>query len=119
MAQKSRVREITITDDRGAFTSFFKKITGEKSDFEIKGLASLRSLLSNEKARIIHVIKTKNPKSIYDVAKMLSRDFKSVSQDVKVLEEFGFIDLINESTGNRKRLKPVVIIDVLKIEIVI
>jgi|SRR3989338_1911596 len=119
MAQKTRIREITITDDRGAFTSFFKKITGDKSDFSFKGLASLRSLLSNEKARIIHVIKTRNPKSIYDLAKMLQRDFKSVSEDIKLLEEFGFIDLIKENTGKRERLKPIVIIDILKIEIVL
>ena len=119
MSQKPRVREITITDDRGAFTSFFRKITGEKSDFSLKSLASLRSLLSNEKARIIHVIKTRKPKSIYDVARMLQRDFKSVSQDIKLLEEFGFIGLIKENTGGRKRLKPVAVIDVLKIEIVL
>src|SRR3989338_4180930 len=116
MAQKNRVREITITDDRGAFTSFFKKITGDKSDFNLEGLSSLRSLLSNEKARIIHVIKTRNPKSIYDVAKMVQRDFKSVSDDIKLLEEFGLIDLIKESTGKRERLKPVAIIDILKID---
>ncbi len=119
MASKTRIREITITDDRGAFTSFFKKITGDKSDFNFKSLASLRSLLSNEKARLIHVIKTQNPKSIYEVSKMVQRDFKSVSEDIKLLEEFGFIDLIKENTGKRKRLKPVAIIDILKIEIVL
>ena len=119
MAQKTRVKEITITDDKGAFTSFFKKITGDKSDFNLEGLSSLRSLLSNEKARIIHVIKTRNPKSIYDVAKMVQRDFKSVSDDIKLLEEFGLIDLIKESTGKRERLKPVAIIDILKVEIIL
>lgn len=117
MSQKPRVREISITDDRGAFTSFFKRITGEKADFHLRGLESLRSLLSNEKARLIHVIKTRNPKSIYDLAKMVQRDFKSVSEDIKLLEEFRFIDLIKEATGQRKRLKPVVIVDTLKIEI--
>lgn len=119
MSTKTRTKEITITDDRGTFTSFFKKIAGDKSDYDFKGLASLRSLLSNEKARIINVIKTRNPKSIYDVAKMVQRDFKSVSQDIKLLEEFGFIDLIQENTGSRKRLKPVVVIDSLKIEIIL
>ena len=119
MAQKTRIKEITITDDKGAFTSFFKKITGDKSDFNLEGLSSLRSLLSNEKARIIHVIKTRNPKSIYDVAKMVQRDFKSVSDDIKLLEEFGLIDLIKEHTGKRERLKPVAIIDILKVEIIL
>ncbi|MBM3232381.1 hypothetical protein FJZ21_03335 [Candidatus Pacearchaeota archaeon] len=119
MAQKTRIKEITITEDRGTFSSFFKKFSSEKEGFDFKGLASLRSLLSNEKARIIHVIKSRNPKSIYDVAKLVNRDFKSVSEDIKLLEEFGFIDLIKESTGKRERLKPVIIIDTLKIDIVL
>ncbi|MEK6915680.1 MAG: hypothetical protein AABW89_04030 [Nanoarchaeota archaeon] len=119
MAQKSRIKEITITEDRGTFASFFKKISGEKDSLDFRGLASLRSLLSNEKARIIHVIKSRNPKSIYDVAKLLDRDFKSVSEDIKILEEFGIIDLIKESTGKRSRLKPIVIIDLLKIDLVL
>lgn len=118
MAQKSRTREITITDDRGAFTTFFKRIAGEKSDYDFKGLASLRTLLSNEKARILHTIKTRNPKSIYDVARIVQRDFKSVAQDVKLLEEFGFVDLVKERTGKRQRLKPILVVDSLKIEIV-
>lgn len=119
MAQKTRIKEITITEDRGTFTSFFKRLSGDKSDFDFKGLASLRSLLSNEKARILNVIKNKNPKSIYELSRLVDRDFKSVSEDIKLLEEFGFIDLIKENTGKRERLKPVLIIDTLKIDIII
>jgi len=119
MAQKTRIKEITITEDRGTFSSFFKKFSTDKKDFDFKGLASLRSLLSNEKARILHVIKTKAPKSIYNVSKLVGRDFKSVLEDINLLEEFGFIDLIKETTGKRERLRPVTIIDVLKIEIIL
>ena len=117
MAQKTKNLEITITDDKGAFASFFKRISGDKSDYDFKGLASLRSLLSNEKARILHAIKSRNPKSIYDVAKIVQRDFKSVNNDIKMLEQFGFIDLIKEKTGNRQRLKPVLIVNTIKIEL--
>ena len=119
MAQKQRIKEITITEDKGTFASFFKIISGDKKDLDFKSISSLRSLLSNEKARIIHIIKTKNPKSIYDVSKLVGRDFKSVSEDIKVLEKFGLIDLIKESTGKRTRLKPVSVIDVLKIDIIL
>ncbi len=117
MAQKTKSIEITITDDKGAFTSFFKRIAGDKSDYDFKGLASLRAILSNEKARILHIIKSRNPKSIYDVSKIVQRDFKSVNDDIKELERFGFIDLIKEKTGNRQRLKPVIVVDTIKIEL--
>jgi predicted transcriptional regulator len=117
MASKTKNLEITITDDKGAFSSFFNRVSGEKHDFDFKGLASLRSLLSNEKARIIHIIKTKNPKSIYEVSKLVQRDFKSVFSDISALEQFGIIDLVKEKSGSRERLKPILIIDTIKIEL--
>ncbi|MGV8142877.1 MAG: hypothetical protein ACP5NS_04590 [Candidatus Pacearchaeota archaeon] len=117
MAQKTKSLEITITDDKGTFSSFFKRVASDKSDYDFKSIASLRSLLSNEKARLIHVIKTKNPKSIYDLSKILGRDFKAVSEDIKLLEKFQIIDLVKEKTGNRDRLKPVVIVDSIKIDL--
>ena len=117
MAQKTKTREITIVSDKGAFGAFFKKFTGEKEDFDFQGLTTLRNLLSNEKARILHIIKTKKPNSIYGLARILKRDFKSVIEDVKLLEKFGFLDLIAEKSGKRQRLKPVVVVDSMNIEI--
>ena len=119
MAQRTKTREITITEEDGAFNAIFKRFTGEKKQYDFEGLASLRHLLSNEKARLLNVIKTKKPKSIYGLSKMLNRDFKSVSEDVKLLDRFGFIDLISEREGNRERLKPVIIVDSIAINIVL
>ena len=119
MAKKVRSRQITIIDDKGTFTSFFKKVAGEKADYDFDSIASLRSLLSNEKASILDVIKSKLLKSIYELARVLKRDFKSVSDDIKLLERFGFIDLIKEKTGKRERLKPVIVVDSINIEIVV
>jgi len=116
MAERSKTREITIVADRGSF-AFFKKPSGSKKDYDFEGLSAVRNLLSNEKARILHVIKTKSPKSIYDLSKILERDFKSVSDDIKLLERFGFIDLIAEKTGKRERLRPIIVVDSMKLEI--
>jgi predicted transcriptional regulator len=117
MAKKTKTRQIILTSERGAFNYFFKKFTGDKKEYDFKGLSTLRALLSNEKARILDVIKSKNPKSIYEISKITQRDFKSVSEDVKLLEQFGFIDLIQEKTGKRQRLKPVIVVDSINIEI--
>lgn len=116
MAEKIKTREITITDEGGAFNAFLKRFTGNKG-YDFEGLTLLRRLLSNEKARLLHFLKTKKPGSIYELAKMLERDFKSVSDDVKLFEKFGFIEMIAEKTGKRKRLKPVLVIDKLNISI--
>ncbi len=112
----TKTREINIVEESGAFRSFFKKITGEHAEYDFEGISALRKLLSNEKARILHIIKTKSPSSIYKLAKMLKRDFKSVNEDIKLLERFGFIDLLAEKTGKRERLKPILAVDSLRID---
>ena len=66
---------------------------------------------------MIHVIKVKKPTSIYNLSKILGRNFKSVSDDIKLLQRFGFIDLIKEKTRNRVRYRPEVVIDSLHIHL--
>jgi predicted transcriptional regulator len=110
MAEKTKTREITIIDEGGRFNVLFRKLAGE-ADFDFEGISLLRKLLSNEKARLLHTIKKNNPKSIYHLAKLVGRDFKSVISDIKILEKFGFIEMVAEKTGNRERLKPVLVID--------
>jgi predicted transcriptional regulator len=113
---KTKVREISIIESKGAF-SIFKNSLFSKEDYDFEGILSLRQLLSNEKARILHTIKTQKPNSIYDLAKKLKRGFKSVNDDVKLLERFGFIDLIREKVKNRVRLRPEIIVDTITIHL--
>jgi predicted transcriptional regulator len=113
---KTKVREITITQNKGTF-SLFRKSGKSKKNYDFEGVLALRQLLSNEKARILHEIKTTNPVSIYDLAKKLGRTFKSVNDDVKLLKRFGFINLVEEKTKNRKRLKPIILVDTIIINV--
>ena len=92
MAKQTKTINITVEESAGVFSSIFHRIKGEK---KTSGIASLRQLLTNEKARLLHVCKTKQPDSIYKLAKLLGRDFKAVRHDIKLLEQFGFIELIS------------------------
>lgn len=113
---KQKTREITITQSKGTF-SLFKKAKTSKKDYDFEGLSVLRKILSNEKARLLNAIKTQSPGSIYDLAKKLDRNFKSVSDDVKLLERMGFIELIEEKTKKRIRHKPVIVVDTVTLHI--
>jgi len=117
MAQKTKTREINITNESGTFATFFKKFTGETKEFDFEGISAFRRLLSNERARLLYVLKAKKPSSMYELSKLLGRDFKSVNEDIKLLERFGFIEMTEEKTGNRKRLKPSLVIDELTVKI--
>ncbi|MEX2017541.1 MAG: hypothetical protein WD876_03650 [Candidatus Pacearchaeota archaeon] len=107
---RTKTREITLAESKGAF-AIFTKLGFSKEDYDFKSLLALRQLLSNEKARILHVIKTYEPKSIYELAKRLDRGFKAVNDDVRLLHKFGFIEMTEEKTKNRKRLRPRVVVD--------
>jgi predicted transcriptional regulator len=61
------------------------------------------------------MIKTKKPRSLYHLARLLGRDFKAVSKDVSLLEKFGFIDFHRGKTGKREAKVPVLAIDQLNI----
>ncbi|HJX51096.1 MAG TPA: hypothetical protein VJ438_06560 [Candidatus Nanoarchaeia archaeon] len=111
----SKTRDISIYESKGAF--FFRKSKTTKADYDFSGIQALRQLLSNEKARILHVIKTQKPSSIYDLAKKLNRGFKAVNDDIKLLERFGFVELVEEKTKNRIRHKPEIVVDTVTINI--
>ncbi len=117
MAKQEKTRDIDIVDESGAFSTFFRRMTGEQASYDFEGIIALRKLLSNEKAKILHTLKIKKPSSIYELAKILKRDFKSVNDDIKLLERFGFIDLIAEKTGKRERLRPVLVVNSIHINI--
>ena len=111
---KTKTREITLEQSKGGF-SFIKKPKTSKEDFDFSGLLALRQLLSNEKARMLFVIKEQKPKSIYDLAKKLGRGFKAVNDDVKLLEKFGFVELVEEKTKKRIRHKPIIVVETVTI----
>ena len=112
----SKTREVTIIESKGAF-SIFKQSKISKKDYDFSGLLALRQLLSNEKARILHIIKNKKPASIYELAKVLGRGFKAVNDDLRLLERFGFIDLIEEKTKKRIRHRPEIVVDSVTIHV--
>jgi len=97
--------------------SLFTKSSISKEDYNFDELESLKRLLSNERARMLHTIKTKKPTSIYDLSKKLNRTFKSVFEDIKLLKRFGFINLVEEKINNRIRHRPEIVIDKLIINV--
>ena len=106
MAEKTRI--IEVYEKGGTFASVFRRFTGLKKDYNFSDMSLLRQLFSNEKARLLNVIKNKNPNSIYGLAKFLGRDFKTVREDILLLKKFGFIDLIEGKSGNRTTHKPII-----------
>lgn len=117
--KKTKTLFIDLNVVEGGIVSRFLTKKTKSTDYNPEDIELLRKLFSNEKTRILHTLKTKKPKSIYDLAKILGRDFKSVYSDLKFLERFGFIEFHSERVGKRESLKPILKIDSLKLELTI
>ena len=111
-----RVREIKIEvkpldEEIKDLASKIEKISkGKKISKEEKiifnSIEDLRKFLTPERIRLIHIIKTKKPHSIYKLAKLLGRDRKSVTIDLDILKTIGLIDLKKKSIKKRITMIP-------------
>jgi predicted transcriptional regulator len=83
------------------------KKKGLQKDDEIifVSLEAIARVFSKGRMEILRTIIQKHPKSIYELAKILDRDFKNVHTDVKLLADIGLIDL-KETGNNRNGLVP-------------
>jgi predicted transcriptional regulator len=68
-------------------------------DFETLG-----RVVTGARVQLLATIRTTKPKSIQELARFVKRDFKNVYQDVKLLCEFGLIEL--KGVGSRGSLAP-------------
>lgn len=68
-------------------------------DFETLG-----RVITGARLELLNNIRRLKPHSIQELARMVKRDFKNVYQDVKLLAEFGLIEL--KEDGPRKSAEP-------------
>jgi predicted transcriptional regulator len=71
---------------------------------EIVGFTSLeaaRNFLTRERLALLHVIKNRQPNSIYELARMTGRDLKNVQEDIGILERHGLVQIARRQHGSR------------------
>ena len=77
---------------------------------------AMRKILTDERMRILKVIKTEHPASIYELAKKLRRDIKNTFNNVQFLAQAGLVEL-KKTTDLRERTVPEVNYDKILLEI--
>lgn len=68
--------------------------------FEILG-----KVITGARLELLSVIRKSKPKSIQELARLAGRDFKNVYQDIKLLAQYGLIEL--KQQGPRKAATPI------------
>ena len=67
-----------------------------------ESMKTMRSFITDERLRILRTIKKYSPESIYELAKILKRDTKNVSDDIHFLSDLGLIEIKESKDGRRK-----------------
>lgn len=83
-----------------------KKSIQKDNELVFTGPETVAKVFSKTRLEILLTIINQDPRSIYDVAKILKRDFKNVHSDIKFLEEVGLIEL-QETNDARNGLRPI------------
>ncbi len=82
-------------------------LIGKKESISFRNIDVMRKVLTNKRLQLIKTIKKYKPNSIYELAKIVGRDAKSVNIDVKVLYKLGMIDL-KKTDKKRESITPTV-----------
>lgn len=106
--KKIKVQIKSLDDVLSNFVDVAKKIKKKKKVASSKGvylanLETARGIFTEARLQIISILKKKNPKSIYALAKLLKRDFKNVYTDVSFLSELGIISIEENKEGRREK----------------
>lgn len=86
-----------------------KKVSPQKGTY-VADVETARAIFTESRLRIVQVLKEKSPRSIYELAKLVSRDFKNVYEDVNFLVQMGMVRVEERKTG-RKQKKPILVCD--------
>lgn len=88
-----------------------------KAGVYFESLDVMRKAITHERLKILRVIKGKRPASIYELAKLLKRNLKNVSDDVHYLADLGLIELERGKSNGREKTLPIVNYDKILLEI--
>lgn len=84
----------------------------------LTSIEAARRLLTATRLNLLHAIRTKQPGSMYEVAKLVGRDLKNVQGDLRLLEKYGLVRMnAGHRAGKRRVRVPEVMFDEIALKI--
>lgn len=94
-----------------------KRVTRREGVY-FTSVEAARSLLTRNRLALLRAIREHRPRSIYQLAKVVKRDLKNVQADVRLLEEYGLIKLLEVRSPDNRRVKvPEVVVGEIALKI--
>jgi len=73
----------------------------------IDSFADAQRLFTPERIKFLATIRKESPDSLYALAKLLKKDFKTIHADARLLSEAGILKLVSHKQGARAKVRPV------------
>ncbi len=84
------------------------KVQKEDKIIYIDSLDDLRSLMTSGRLSMLSAVRKGKPGSLYELAKFMKKDIKTVATDAAMLSKAGLMRLETYKVGNRKKVRPTV-----------
>lgn len=100
----------SLEDTMNRFVEVYEKVR-KKEKVEPQEILSfvnaklMRQTLTPQRLRLMKIIREKEPKTIYELAKVAKRSYANVFRDVKKLRELELIDLKQEKNSSKPMAK--------------
>lgn len=88
---------------------------GEKESVSFSSLEAVRNFLTEKRLEILRTVREKNPQSVYELAKLVGRNFPSVLKDVEILTKHGLLKLTRVKHSPRRAVHPSVSYDAINL----
>lgn len=93
------------------------KYVKPKKGLSFGSVETFREFFTPKRIELLQVIKHKQPKSIYELAKLTNREIKSVVMDIKILEKYGLMDTKKIAVKGGYKVRPIFDYDKLTVNI--
>jgi predicted transcriptional regulator len=94
------------------------KVLTKRTGVYFVSVEAMRQVLTPSRLALLHLIRTRRPRSIAALAKLIGRNFKNVHADVKLLADLGLVHL-EPGTHLRDSVTPTVPYDRIQFEIAV
>ena len=110
MAKTLTMQIKSSKDTLEGFRESFKAVEAGRRVTRHKGvyftsIEAARNLLTPNRLRLLRAIRRNRPGSIYELAKIVGRDLKNVQDDLRVLDEYGLVQLKRGRSASKRRVK--------------
>ena len=83
-------------------------------------IEAARNLLTPNRLALLRAVRSGRPGSIYELAKLVSRDLKNVQDDLRILERYGLIRMSDATRPGKRRVRvPQSLFDEIELKIAI